>query len=504
MDEHYDRYSVNNPDYEALMLLLANWPDAAMALDKQGRVVATNQSLIDLLKWQPNTWLRQDAHVHICPQSRELVHAAESCPFLHSVIDPQYWHSTFWRTAMGEYLSVDVRQTQLCPPYDDITVWSCIDNSEHRHNQAEYEKVAEFVDLSPSPIAEFDDTGQLLFTNTAMQGAMLDAGFDDEGNAAIFPANIGQLCEKVASSLSTGLSTGDSEFDSESGSESPQAERATLEISEQYWEWHFHKLESQEEQGFPSVLGFAFDITTQRQAQLALEESQAAARRDFYAKMIHELRTPLNAIIGFSESLLRRAQERLTEREVKHLTSIRNAGFQLNELVSDTLDISKIEAGQMSLELGYFNLDKVCNQCVPQMESMASAKQLSLNANIPEDIELFSDQQKFRQIIINLLSNAIKYTHAGSINLSAFIKETLLHIQVSDSGIGIPKEQLDKLFRSYQQIKDEQNTGIRGTGLGLALVEELVVMLGGRISVDSEYKKGSTFLVVLPLRVEQH
>ena len=226
----------------------------------------------------------------------------------------------------------------------------------------------------------------------------------------------------------------------------------------------------------------------------------ALLRRDFYAKMIHELRTPLNAIMGFSDILLARSQTKLSARECKNLQAIKNAGFQLNELVTDTLDISKIEAGFMTLDRAEFDVTALCNTFLPQIESLAAAKNLTFETVLPKVAVMKSDQQKVRQILINLLSNAIKYTRQGAVTLTVKLSDGCIRFSIADTGVGIPDAQKHKLFGNYSQIDDAQNAGICGTGLGLALVGELVKLLKGEVAVQSEYSQGSEFIVTLPLQ----
>lgn len=475
----------------SLKQLLILWPDPAFAVDKHGILIAVSPKANQLLCGL-DTQLGEPIHRLLCIQAREFQHEQKQCPFYYNQDETvrinqaqRDWSSSYWCTLDGEYLSVDVRASQLAAPFSHLTIWSFVDNSARQHNQAELQKFAQFVDLSPAPIAQFDEYGQLLFANRALQELMVEAGFNDQGQSCVIPSGIEAICHTCLDGSGT---------------------LVAIKLNEQYFEWHFHPMNSRDDSVHEyqsikgcSVLGFAFDVTEQKDAELALLKAQSAARRDFYAKMIHELRTPLNAIMGFSDLLLRRTENRLDAREMKNLQAIKNAGFQLNELVSDTLDISKIEAGYMVLELAEFDFNALCESFIPQIEALAGAKGLILKCALEPDVFIQSDRQKLRQIVINLLSNAIKYTPLGWVSLSAVTRADRLIISVSDSGLGIPKEQIKKLFKNYQQIDDEQNIGIPGTGLGLALVQELTVLLGGTVSVVSEHQKGSTFTVTLPL-----
>ena len=465
--------------------LLEHWPDPAVVVDDKGQLVAVSQLAAQVLSLDVLPEFGRSAHATLCASARGFQHEHNQCPFHQqeagSLLSTD-WHSSYWCTQAGENISVDIRQTLLKAPFDGLAVWSFVSNEARKHNQAELQKFAALVELSPAPIAEFDTCGQLLFANNALQNVMVDVGFGDGGSSYAFPPAMEVLC-------------------SEALQQPPEADgvRVELALDDRFLVWHFHRLEDAEMPEISSILGYAFDVTEQKRAQAELEKSQSDARRDFYAKMIHELRTPLNAIMGFSDLLIKRSADKLTSREQNNLIAIKNAGFQLNELVSDTLDISKIEAGHMSLELSEFCLNDLCDAFLPQIGALAKAKKLAFECDIEAAIYLQSDRQKVRQILINLLSNAIKYTPRGQVTLTVASHNGQLTISVADTGVGIPEDQLDKLFKSYQQIKEASNIGIQGTGLGLALVEELVRMLGGTIGVTSEYQKGSVFTFALPL-----
>ncbi len=481
------------PDAE-LLRLLEHWPDAALLVDRRGRLLAANAKALAILDWDSASYREEHVHLHdsLCAALRGLHHSAHACPFKRPD-EHAHWHSLLWRTAEGACLPVDARATPLAAPWHFGVVWSFSPNAEDRHNQAELEKFAQCVEMSPAPIAEFDLHGQLLFGNAALHSVMLEAGFTDDGHNRVFPLQLPALCAEL---------TEDKTALDPLLIECPTAKGVA------HWQWHLGRLPSAlaelnpDEDPADTILGFAFDVTAQKEAEAALLREQTEARRDFYAKMMHELRTPLNAIMGFSDLLIRRASDRLNEREISNLKAIKNAGFQLNELVTDTLDISKIEAGHMALDVSCFNIREQCEAFLPQLQSLAEAKRLNWFCDISTRQEMTSDRQKFRQIVVNLLSNAIKYTQQGSVTLRVEAPGDHCIVTISDTGLGIAPEQQAKLFQKYHQIKEAKNRDIQGTGLGLALVAELVAMLGGTISVESEYGKGSCFSVTLPRHLQ--
>jgi two-component system, autoinducer 2 sensor kinase/phosphatase LuxQ len=463
----------------------SHWPDGLLVVDAEGRILAQSPTAKRMLGWRARDIRGKRLHEVLCVTSREFAHEEADCPLQVSAALPEAPRvSGVWQTASGMNINVDYRLILLPGDMAARCIVSFQDAQHWAHNQAELEKFAQYADNNPAPMAEFDAAGQLLFANPALQNAMLELGFDEFGQARIFPSQLNDLCEKCIALQQT-------------------IAPVEIQVHAHWYAWHFVPLPSLGETlGQQSVMGYAFDITQQKLAQAQAQQERIAASRDFYAKMMHELRTPLNAIIGFSDLLLRRGKERFNERELANLTAIKNAGFQLNELVSDTLDISKIEAGRMTVDLSDFLLEDVVGSIEPQMRSLAEAKGLRLQIAPIAEILLHSDRQKIRQVLVNLLSNGIKYTQQGTVTLRVtpviWREQAALQLDVEDTGMGIPAHLMDGLFKNYQQIKEETHRGIQGTGLGLALVEELVFLLGGDIAVQSEYGLGSCFSVKLP------
>lgn len=462
---------------------LDHWPDGLIALSESGHVLAMSPKAIELLGFSNSQANGKHAHELLCSHSRGVAHVLDECPLCAKHINNEH-QSTVWHTASGDNISVDYRVMVMPEGGSTLKVISFQNNTERLHNQAEMEKFAQYVDCSPSPIGEFDDEGQLLFGNPALQELMLEHGFDDDGNAKIYPSNIADLCFTC-------------------WQEKKVMHNVEVEVEGAWLGWHFHPIEDAADSSI-TVMAYGFDITEQKLALAEIAKQKAEARRDFFAKMVHELRTPLNAIVGFSQVLLRRTEKVLPERDLASLKAIRAAGLQLNEMVSDTLDISKIEAGMMEVEREAFQLNRLLDAMSEQMTTLAEAKKLEYKVECEPDLQLVSDPKKVRQIIVNLISNAIKYTPKGNVWVVASAQSherlgRVIAIVVSDSGMGIPKDQIGKLFLAYQQVSEEKNKGIQGTGLGLALVAELVRMLEGEISVESELDKGSSFTVVLPV-----
>jgi PAS domain S-box-containing protein len=268
-----------------------------------------------------------------------------------------------------------------------------------------------------------------------------------------------------------------------------------------------------DETGAPvQIIGALFDITDDVRSEEELHQARAAAeaanaaKSEFLAKMSHELRTPLNSIIGFSEMLGDESFGPLNEKQRRYVTNVLTSGRQLLQLINDILDLSKVEAGRMDLTPAEFDVADVLAETRALMGALADQKRLQVEIDVEEGLPpVLLDQAKLKQIMYNLLSNAIKFTpEGGRIRITARRPPDTaagIEIAVADTGIGIKPEDQQRIFRDFEQLESAYVREQQGTGLGLALTKKLVELHGGRIWVESEFGRGTTFRFVLPLRV---
>lgn len=229
-------------------------------------------------------------------------------------------------------------------------------------------------------------------------------------------------------------------------------------------------------------------------------EQANRAKSEFLTNMSHELRTPLNSVIGFSELLERQLFGELNPRQQEYVKDIRESGEHLLALINDILDLSKIEAGSMELDLSEFDLQELLQGSLRLFREKALKKNIRLNISLDEDTGLVvADARKVKQVVFNLLANAIKFTESGGeVLLSAALEGSNVTVSVTDSGIGINESDMDKLFKEFSQVDGSLSRRHEGTGLGLALSGKLVEMHGGSIGVESKPGRGSRFYFSIP------
>jgi len=227
-------------------------------------------------------------------------------------------------------------------------------------------------------------------------------------------------------------------------------------------------------------------------------------KSEFLANMSHELRTPLNAIIGFSEVLSDRMFGELNEKQAEYLGDIHASGQHLLSLINDILDLSKIEAGRMDLEVSAFDLPMTIDNALMLIRERAARRSIELHRSVDERLgQIQADERKIRQVLLNLLSNAIKFTpEGGRIDVGAKPVNGSVEVSVSDNGVGIAPEDQEAVFEEFKQVGTADKK-VEGTGLGLALSRKFIELHGGKIWVKSQVGTGSTFTFTIPIRRDE-
>ena len=253
-------------------------------------------------------------------------------------------------------------------------------------------------------------------------------------------------------------------------------------------------------------VGTITDITERKQIEdlrMAVEKAESADRLKsaFLATMSHELRTPLNSIIGFTGILLQKLVGPLSEEQEKQLKMVQGSARHLLDLINDVLDISKIEAGEIEIHEEEFTFDEAIQKSVDKIMPLAEKKGLNVLCDLHTGgLVVITDRRRVEQVLLNLLSNAVKFTDQGQIVISTTVSDVSITTSVRDTGIGIKKEDLDGLFIPFKQVDSGLTRQYEGTGLGLSICKRIVELMGGRIWVESEWEKGSTFSFTLPLQ----
>jgi PAS domain S-box-containing protein len=236
----------------------------------------------------------------------------------------------------------------------------------------------------------------------------------------------------------------------------------------------------------------------------AIELEQASAlKSQFLANMSHEFRTPLNAMLGYTSMLLQGVAGAVDAPIKRQLSRIESNGRHLLTIINEILDISRIEAGRMPLQMSRFHVPELIGEVKAELEPIILRSKLAITIDVPKELPpLWSDRQKVKQILLNLLSNALKFTHQGSVKVSVRpnSRERVLQLSVSDTGIGIAPADQEKIFEDFRQLDNTPTRPYGGTGLGLSICRRLAQMLDGRITVQSELSRGSTFSLILPIK----
>jgi PAS domain S-box-containing protein len=271
----------------------------------------------------------------------------------------------------------------------------------------------------------------------------------------------------------------------------------------------YEQLKSASDELQARVQAATAELATQNELlrRQAIELEQASRlKSQFLANMSHEFRTPLNAILGYTHMLLQGVAGDLLPAVKRQLQRIDSNGRHLMTIINEILDITRIEAGKMPMQLSEFNLNELVPEVMTELDPMIARSKLTVTPRLCPDLPMiYSDRQKVKQIIVNLLSNALKFTHEGGIQITVGYdhRERAAGVSVSDTGIGISPEHHEKIFEDFRQVDDSPSRQYGGTGLGLAICRRLATALGGRITLESAVGAGSTFTLTIPAETEQ-
>ena len=253
------------------------------------------------------------------------------------------------------------------------------------------------------------------------------------------------------------------------------------------------------------------DITERKKSEEMSRENErlvyaSKVKNDFLSNMSHEIRTPLNAVIGFSELLKMKTIGDLNDKQEGYVDNIRYGGKHLLNVISDILDLSKLDAGKMELVIENISIPETLDRTIVMLEEMAKKSNVSLIKKLAPELEFIeADKQRLIQILFNLLSNAIKFNRkkGGTATITTNREGDMAKFSVSDTGIGIKEVDKNKLFKDFEQLDSGISKKYGGTGLGLAITKKLIELHGGKIWVDSELGAGSTFTFLLPIKANK-
>ena len=384
-----------------------------------------------------------------------------------------------WIRADGTVIEIAATFWPRCQGMERVgAIVVCRDLTVEREAERDVQRVARLAEDAPNPIVEFDEAGNMLYANTAMV-ELLNRATSIQGQVeAVFPPNLSDILNHCLDSQQPTL-------------------RLEHHVEDRVLAWSFFPLGD-----LKQVRAYGTDITADvelRRAKEAAEES-ARAKGIFLATMSHELRTPMNGVLGCTQLL---QDTSLTDPQRQLLETMHRSAESLLVLVNDILDLSKIEAGKMSLEVADVELYSLIADVITLTSEAAKKKGLTVQVQLAPDIpaELRGDPVRLRQILFNLVGNAIKFTEQGGIHVSVKTVPShqndsdamVLHWTVKDSGIGITPDQQARLFRVYAQAEVSTARRFGGTGLGLMISRQLVDLMGGTITVESMPGKGSSF-----------
>tara|TARA_R110002096_G_scaffold4501_29_gene21257 strand:- start:9353 stop:11950 length:2598 start_codon:yes stop_codon:yes gene_type:complete len=348
-------------------------------------------------------------------------------------------------------------------------------------------EMALFPELNPAPVVKMDAKGSILLANNAACEVFESRSLTGESWYRLCPPKDRDVLAEALAAAENGHGTSQQE----------------IQLGGRSFLFTYQVAPDRE---YVNVYGA--DATDLRRTTTELEKARDEAetankfKNEFLANMSHELRTPLNAILGLSEAMQLGVYGEIEEGKHKALLQIQSSGHHLLDLINDVLDLSKIEANRFELELGNVSVTDLCEASLAFVAEEARRKQINLTTKVDEKIgSIYADDRRLKQCLVNLLHNAVKFTRAGgmvSLEVKAMENVKAVSFSVSDTGIGIPQDRLNRLFKPFSQADSSLSREFGGTGLGLSLVYSLVNLHSGSVSVETEEGKGSRFTIVVP------
>jgi protein-histidine pros-kinase len=476
--------------------LLESTPDAIVMVNITGRIVLVNSQAEEVFGWNRAELIGQNVEM-LLPQRLRAAHVGYRANFFNQPRKRAMGAGVelYGLRKSGEEFSVEISLSPL-QTEEGTMVMSAIRDITAR-KKAE-QKFKDLLESAPDAMVIVDREGKIVLINSQTEKIFGWQRSDLLGQAvevlvprqfhSVHPAHRnGFFVQPRVRSMGAGLELNGLRKD---GTEFP------VEIS-------LSPLQTEDGMLVSSTIR---DISDRKRIEQTLREANRL-KSEFLANMSHELRTPLNGIIGFSQFLADEKPGKLNDKQKEYLTDVLTSAKHLLHLINDVLDLSKVEAGKMTLFPEEISLSKAVGEVLTTILPLAEKKSIILHADISASLGLvFLDPQKLRQVFYNLLSNAVKFTNdGGRIEiLAAPLAEDRFNVQVRDNGIGIREEDFSRLFREFEQLDSGAARRFGGTGLGLALTKKIVEFQGGTISVESKPGKGSTFTIELPRSMKKN
>lgn len=476
--------------------LLESTPDAIVMVNITGRIVLVNSQAEEVFGWSRAELIGQPVEI-LLPRRLRAVHVGYRANFFSQPRTRTMGAGVelFGLRKNGEEFSVEISLSPL-QTEEGTMVMSAIRDITARKKADQ--KFKDLLESAPDAMVIVDRSGKIVLINSQTEkifgwqraellGRQVEVLVPKRFHAVHPGHRNGFFAQPRVRSMGAGLELNGLRQD---GSEFP------VEIS-------LSPLQTEDGVLVSSTIR---DISDRKRIEQTLREANRL-KSEFLANMSHELRTPLNGIIGFSQFLSDEKPGKLNDKQKEYLSDVLTSAKHLLHLINDVLDLSKVEAGKMTLFPEEISLSKAVDEILATILPLAEKKSIMLRADISASLgQVFLDPQKLRQVFYNLLSNAVKFTNdGGNIEIIGIpLAQDRFQIQVRDNGIGIRKEDFPRLFREFEQLDSGAARRFGGTGLGLALTKKIVEFQGGTIGVESEPGKGSVFTVELPRRMKEN